>query len=216
MTIKSMFLAFILMLSTTKLFSQTTEGQISYKIEITGDSPEMANAATMLQGSLMELYFIKDKTAVEMKMGEMMKMKTSIDAKLNKGIILMEVMGNKIATKIDDVKNNEESPKEEIVATAETKTILGFNCKKYIKKNEQGKTLIIWTTKDIVTNLVGQQQFVKADLGIPLEFSTSDDGMTMNFTATSFNKKVDSSIFKLDVPEGYNVMTEEELKQMGG
>lgn len=210
MTIKSMFLAFILMLSTTKLFSQTTEGQISYKIEITGDSPEMANAATMLQGSLMELYFIKDKTAVEM------KMKTSIDAKLNKGIILMEVMGNKIATKIDDVKNNEESPKEEIVATAETKTILGFNCKKYIKKNEQGKTLIIWTTKDIVTNLVGQQQFVKADLGIPLEFSTSDEGMTMNFTATSFNKKVDPSIFKLDVPEGYNVMTEEELKQMGG
>ena len=83
----------------------------------------MANAATMLQGSLMELYFIKDKTAVEKKMGEMMKMKTSIDAKLNKGIILMEVMGNKIATKIDDVKNNEESPKEEIVATAETKTI---------------------------------------------------------------------------------------------
>ena len=64
--------------------------------------------------------------------------------------------------------------------------------------------------------MVGQQQFVKADLGIPLEFSTSDDGMTMNFTATSFNKKVDPSIFKLDVPEGYNVMTEEELKQMGG
>lgn len=215
MTIKSMFLAFILMLSTSKLFSQTTEGQISYKIEFTSDSPEMASAAMMLKDSWMELYFAKDKTAVDLKMGEMMKIKTAIDTKINKGIILMEVLGSKIATKIDQVKNKEENSYQQAVATSETKNILGFKCKKYLQRDSKGEELIIWATKDIDMNLVGQEQFANVEIGVPLEFSTNDEGMTMNFTATKFNIKVDPSIFKLDVPEGFTVMTEEELKGLG-
>ena len=75
----------------------------------------------------------------------------------------------------------------------------------------------MWIATDLKATLTGQQQFGNSKIsGIPLEFSTVNNGMTIHFIATKYTKKVNKKIFSLKVPEGYTVMTEEELKSMGG
>jgi outer membrane lipoprotein-sorting protein len=65
--------------------------------------------------------------------------------------------------------------------------------------------------------LKGQQQFGNGKIsGVPLEFSTVNNGMTIHFIATKFNKKVDKKIFSLAIPEGYTKVSEDDLKNMGG
>lgn len=206
-------------LSVGTISAQTTEGQISYKLDFSSDNPEMAMALPMMQGSTMELYFAKDKSAANVTMGSMMTMKSVVDVKSDKGIILVDAMGQKIATKIESIKNSknkaEKAPTPQ--ATSETKKIIGFNCTKYIAKDTSGngEDFVFWVTKELKTSLVGQEQFNSNIDGVPLEFSTMQQGMKVHFIATDFKKTVDANVFKIDVPEGYRVMTEDQMKGMG-
>lgn len=198
--------------------AQTT-GQISYSMDFASDNPEMAMALPMMQGSTMELYFKPEKSKIEMTMGTFMKMNTVTDVKADKGLVLMEMMGNKTATEMKlsdaDKKENMEEPKVEI--TSETKDIIGYKCTKTISRDADGNETIMWIATDLKASLKGQQQFGSSKInGVPLEFSTVNNGMTIHFIATKFTKKVDKKIFSLSIPEGYTVMTEEDLKNMGG
>lgn len=216
---KSILVTLLFVLSMGTISAQTTEGQISYKLDFSSDNPEMAMALPMMQGSTMELYFAKDKSAANVTMGSMMTMKSVVDVKLDKGIILVDAMGQKIATKIESVKNSkkkvENAPMPQ--ATSETKSILGFTCTKYIAKDTTGagEDFIFWVTKELKTSLIGQEQFNSNIDGVPLEFSTMQQGMKVHFIATDFKKTVDANVFKIDVPEGYRVMTEDQIKGMG-
>jgi len=196
--------------------AQTT-GQISYSMDFSSDNPEMAMAIGMMQGSTMEMYFKPDKSKIEMTMGTFMKMNTIADVKANKGLMLMEVMGNKSATELDLSKaetEKKEEPKVEV--TSETKEIIGYQCTKTIVRDADGNEAIMWIAKDLKASLKGQQQFGNSKIeGVPLEFSTVNNGMTIHFVATKFTKKVDKKIFKMDIPEGYTKVSEEDLKNMG-
>jgi hypothetical protein len=196
-----------------------TKGQISYNMDFSSDNPDMAMALPMMQGSTMELYFMPKKSKVQMTMGSFMKMNTVIDEKANKGLVLMEVMGQKSATEIKDLNAKPADapaadPKVEV--TTETKDIIGYKCVKTIVRDADGSESIVWVAKDLKAALKGQQQFsVKGIEGAPLEFSTQKNGMNIHFIATKFEGKVDKKLFSLKIPEGYTVMTEEDLKNMG-
>lgn len=195
-----------------------TKGQISYSMDFSSDNPDMAAALPMMQGSTMELYFIPGKSKVEMVMGAFMKMNTIVDIKADKGLMLMEMMGNKMATEMKQISTKTTENKEEskVETTSETKDIIGFKCTKMIVRDADGSETIIWVAKDLKAVLSGQQQFAAKGIeGAPLEFSTQKNGMTIHFVATKYTKSVDKKIFSLKVPEGYNVMTEEELKNLG-
>jgi len=216
---KSLFLTLMMVLSLGTLSAQTTEGQITYKMEFSSDNPDMAMALPMMQGSTMELYFMKDKSAADVAMGSIMKMKSVMDAKADKGIILMDVMGQQIANNIESISKTKVDTDKvgKPVKTSETKKILGFNCTKYVVKDPAGKSedSVLWVTTDIKTSLAGQKQFTNGLEGVPLEFSTMQQGMSVHFEATDFKKTVDPAIFSTVIPEGYRVMTEEEIKRMG-
>jgi hypothetical protein len=76
------------------------KGQISYSMDFASDNPEMAMALPMMQGSTMELYFMPDKSKIDMTMGTFMKMNTVVDVQADKGLLLMEMMGNKTDTEM--------------------------------------------------------------------------------------------------------------------
>lgn len=196
--------------------AQTT-GQISYSMDFASDNPEMAMAIGMMQGSTMEMYFKPDKSKIEMTMGTFMKMNTIADVKANKGLMLMEVMGNKSATELDLSKaetEKKEEPKVEV--TSETKEIIGYQCTKTIVRDADGNEAVMWVAKDLKASLKGQQQFGNSKIeGVPLEFSTVNNGMTIHFVATKFTKKVDKKAFEMKIPEGYTKVSEEDLKNMG-
>jgi GLPGLI family protein len=198
--------------------AQTT-GQISYSMDFSTDNPEMAMAIPMMQGSTMELFFMPDKSKIEMTMGTFMKMNTVADTKADKGLMLMEVMGNKTATemKLSDADKTEKAEEPKIEVTSETKNIVGYKCTKTIYRDAEGNETIMWIATDLKASLKGQQQFGNSKInGVPLEFSTVNNGMSIHFVATKFNKKVDKKVFGMDIPEGYTVVSADELKNMGG
>ena len=197
--------------------AQTT-GQISYAMDFSSDNPDMAMALPMMQGSTMELYFMPNKSKIDMTMGTFMKMNTISDIKKNKGLMLMEVMGNKTATEMDLSKEEKEKKAEPTVeVTTETKDIIGYKCTKTIVRDADGNEAIMWIATDLKASLKGQQQFGGSKIeGVPLEFSTVNNGMTIHFIATKFEKKVDKKAFNLTIPEGYTKVSEEDLKNMGG
>lgn len=197
--------------------AQTT-GQISYTMDFSSDNPEMAMAIPMMQGSTMELYFMPEKSKIDMTMGTFMKMNTVADTKAKKGLMLMEIMGNKTATEMD-LSKSEAEPKEEpkVEVTSETKDIVGYKCTKTIVRDAEGNEVIMWVATDLKASLQGQQQFGNSKInGVPLEFTTAQNGMTIHFIATKFNKKVDKKVFSLAIPDGYTKVSEEDLKNMGG
>ena len=74
----------------------------------------------------------------------------------------------------------------------------------------------LWVTKELVAPLKGQKQFGNTEIeGVPLEFNAINNGMTVHFTATKFDGNINANIFSMEIPEGYTMVTEEELKNMG-
>jgi GLPGLI family protein len=209
----------ILFLATIGNSIAQTKGQVTYALDFSSDNPEMAMMLSMMQGSTMEMYFMPKKSRIEMSMGTFIKMNTVMDAKADKGLLLMEMMGNKTATetKISEMKEGEKAPEIKVEVTTETKEIIGFKCIKTILRDSEGKETIMWIVTDLKADLKGHQQFGNAPIsGVPLEFSTTVNGMTIHFVASKFEGSVDKKIFSTKVPEGYKIVSAEELKMMGG
>ncbi len=207
----------IFLVSFGNSFAQS-EGHITYSLDFSSDNPEMAMGIAMMKGSTMDLYFTNNKSAAEMQMGSIMKMKTATDIKLDKGLVLIEMMGQNLATEITSISKTaqENTTNFKIIETTETKKILDFVCTKKIAKDDEGNEYIFWLTKDLKVNLQGLQQFNQQFDGTPLEFFVNQSGMNIHFLATHFSKTVDAKIFSLEIPEGYQVVTEDDLKNMGG
>ncbi len=216
---KQLFFSLLLLIVIKTASAQTTTGRVTYKMDISSDNPDMAMATTMMDGSVMDLFFSPDKSKMSMTLGMFMTMNTVVDVKADKSLMLMEVMGNKsaIETKLSELAKDAKKEDTKIETTTETKEIIGFKCKKAILKTEDGVEMIMWYTTDLIAALEGFQQFnTKGINGVPLEFATEQQGLKMHFTATKFEKTVDEKIFSLTIPEGYTLMSLDDLKNMSG
>ncbi len=213
---KQLLLSFLLFVTVKAATAQAT-GQISYKMDFSSDNPDMAMATSMMEGSTMDLFFIPGKSKVDVKMAALMDMSTITDVKADKALMLMSMMGSKIAVETKLSKDDKEAkPEVKAKLTTETKEIIGFKCTKATVQTEDGKELTIWFTTDLNASLAGLEQFSNLGVkGVPLEFATEQNGMNIKFVATKFEKKVDEKIFSLAIPEGYTLMSEEELEKMG-
>lgn len=213
---KQVLLSFLL-LTVIKIATAQTSGQIAYKMDFSSDNPDMAMATSMMEGSTMDLFFMPGKAKVDVKMGAFMDMNTVTDVKADKALMLMSMMGSKIAVETKLSKADKEAkPEVKAKLTTETKEIIGFKCTKATIQTEDGKELVIWFTTQLNASLVGLEQFANIGVnGVPLEFAVEQNGMNITFVATKFEKKVDEKIFSLTIPEGYTLMSEEELEKMG-
>lgn len=216
----SLFFGLILSFNT---FSQLKEGRISYEITMETDDPELSLATTMMEGSSMNIYFSEKKTRTDIDMS-VMNVSTVLDQKNNKVLMLMSGMliGKMAVTSTTDElkKYNDESTGEEDEYKVELvkgkKKIAGYKCKKAILTNGNGAEITYWYTTKIKFNKDGQTSFNKEVPGVPLQFETNQNGIQMTFSATSVYKKIKGDkdqIFSTDVPDGYEEMSLEELKE---
>lgn len=219
---KNILVVFAVILIGFNGWSQVTEGHIAYKIDMTSDNPDMQAAISMMQGSLLDVYFMGQSTRAEMKMGSMMNM-TSITNERS-GDVLMLMSGmigfNAIKTSMKELEaQNVEKPKIEISLIGEKKEILGFICYKAILTDEQGYESTFWYTEEIVASKKGQNYLNDQVPGFPLEYDINTAGMKMTMIAssvsTSLKKKEKEELFTLDIPSGYKEMTLDDLKKMG-
>lgn len=219
---KFIALAFILA-AFFNINAQTTEGFISYDIEVSSDDPDMQMGVQMMQGSTLSIYFKDGSARTEMDMGSMMKMVTVSDENEEKILMLLSGMIGKkaIVSSFDDIEDKKEEAEEEdtfeITFSDETKTILGYECKKAILEDEDGNEMIFWYSEDFEVNKIGSNYMNDKIPGLPLEFELNNSGMIMKMTATDVAKKVKNAdeVFSIEIPEGYEEMTMEELEGMG-
>ncbi|RMG25264.1 MAG: hypothetical protein D6730_11215 [Bacteroidetes bacterium] len=196
-----------------------SEGAITYVLDMESDEiPAMAQF--MLNGSGMVMRFKGDFVRTEFNMS-MMSNTTIIDGAKNEGLILMSVMGQNWAIKMDKQmleQQNEQQEEAKIVYSDETKKIAGYTCKKATIETKDGALTMYYTEKIQPKNM--NTQYTNARLkGAPLQFEMKMDAantvITMIAKEVSTDKQ-DPSLFSLEVPDGYEVKTMEELQSMQG
>lgn len=189
------------------------EGTITYGIEYEDLPEEMEPMRAMLPSETI-IKIKGSKTRTEQSMG----MGTSIsifDASNNTAISLIDMMGRKIAMKMDTEKENKEDLAKEdglkIKYLDETKKIAGYNCKKAeISTEGEDEAIVIFYTEEINTQQTKSQY--EGLKGFPMQYEISAQGLNMIMKVKEINKGSVSNA-EFSIPKEYEVMTPEEFQQ---
>jgi GLPGLI family protein len=202
------------------LHAQTKEGSITYSANFEGMPPEQAG---MMKGTEMKIYFKEKKYRSEFT-NAFFNMTTVADE--NSSTTLTEQMGQKKYFKIkkeDMEKENKKNPEPKITYVDEKKTIAGYECKKAVveSKDEKGEAhkTDVWYTDKLQAPSSGGGRMggnpFKGLKGTPLEFSTQQGPMKIQFTATNVSTApVSDSKFTIST-DGYTEIKYEDLKKGG-
>jgi GLPGLI family protein len=195
------------------------EGKIIFEISI-NNSEEMNDQMLAMMPKEMTVYFKDGKSRGEM---DMMggKVVSITDSKEGETVTCMDIMGKKQAiktTREDADKEREKMGEYDVKITDETKDIAGYKCKQAIitfKDKKDSNPVEIWFTNELEASNSAKYSWKGID-GYMMEFSVDQRGMGMTFTCTDVKKEsVSDDMFK--IPEGYTIMTQEEMmKQYGG
>ena len=186
-------------------------GKIEYTMEY--ELPEAYESQRAMLPTEMTTYIGGDFTRVEQNTG-LGEQITINDLKTGGSVVLMNMMGQKIALSTEGA-SKDFTP--EIEETGDTKEIAGYTCKKVIYTIPDDKvepvSFEIYYTDAISESANTQFPGLK---GFPLEYVMETQGMVITYVAKSVTEeKVAKSLSK--VPEGYEKMTYEDfVKMMGG
>lgn len=221
---KLLFLLFAVAISHMAIAQKTmTEGIIVLELtDIKSDDPAMQGMLSSMKGGTIETVFTKDKQRSSTSMmGGMVKTMSYTDVKSKSANTYMDMMGNKIALKIDPKEVEENEPDFDIEKTGETKMINGYKTTKYVMKLKDkevaGGEFVLYVAEDIKINSIdlGNNITTTQISGAPLEMSMSMQGMSMAYTLKKLENKIPEDAFV--EPTGYKEMTMEEFqKSMGG
>lgn len=191
------------------------EGKILY--EISYPDADIPDEQMAMMPTESKLFFKDDHSRVEMKMGMGMNQVMIFDNKNKIMTMLMDMMGNKIAIKMneDDIKKRKEKDGKEdydIKITDETKEVAGYKCKKAIVTGKDGSFDLYFTDQITYRNGDWVSEYKGID-GFPLQYKITQGSLTMQMTAKNINKeKVDDE--KFVIPSDYKSMTMEEMQKM--
>jgi len=191
--------------------AQTFEGKITFGIDY--ELPEAMEAQRSMLPSEMIIYITKGHVRIEQKtmMGDQ---NVITDTKAKTSVLLMNMMGKKMAITMADDGKEKAEPKIEY--SSDTKKIAGYECKKatYTTTDEAGEDqeMEVYYTEEIPSEANDKLPGLK---GYPLEYTINSQGMLMTLTAKTVSKeKISKKMF--EIPEGYEEMSMEDfMKSMG-
>jgi hypothetical protein len=208
-------------LSTFFATAQVTQAKVSYKIEFDTDDPQMKMQLGMMGNSSMTMWFNGDLFRQEMDMGGFSKNTTIMNNAEKKGLLLLDVpmQGMKMAVPIDPTADKEEEPEMEVEEViGEEVEVAGYKCKKYILTDQDGNEMTMYTTTELKKQEGGRFNNAKVS-GFPLKIEFEQAMFKMVMTATNVEQKYkekDKELYSLEIPEGYDEGTMEDLQGMGG
>lgn len=209
----------ILFLNNTCVFAQKklTEGKVVF--EITYPDVEMDQQTMAMLPDKSTVYFKNEKSRVEVYMAMGSTIVIS-DGKEQTTTTLMDMMGNKFAihmTKDEIEKDKKNKENNTVKITDKTKEIAGYTCKMAIVTPEDTTEVApyeVWFTDQVGASNSFRSNIKGID-GFLMEFKTRQNNMTMNMTCKSVkDEKVEDDMFV--IPEGYKMMTMDELRGMMG
>lgn len=194
-------------------------GTIVYDVKTGGDVPEQAQA---MMPTEITMKLTSDKL-LEVMHSSMMDIKTIHNATTQITNMLMDMMGQKLnikntAAQLADQKKNA-GIEITIKPAAETKTILGYLCKRAImtiKTNQAAEqTFDVYYSDDFDISKFNYSNAFPAVSGLPLEFTMSQGPFSMKLTAKSVKKE---SIPETDfaIPAGFKEVSQDDLKTIFG
>ena len=200
-----------LILLVGSISAQTFEGKITFGIDY--ELPEVMEAQRSMLPSEMIIYIAKGHVRIEQKtmMGDN---NVITDTKSKTSVLLMNMMGKKMAITMTD--DGKEKPTPKIVYSKDTKKIAGYECKNatYITEDEAGEEqeMEVYYTEEIPSEANDKLPGLK---GYPLEYTINAQGMIMTLSAKTVSKeKVSKKLF--EIPEGYEKMSMEDFKKSMG
>lgn len=205
------------------VLAQEFEGRIEFEIKNDGKSdPRMS----MMMPKKSSMFVKNGNIRMEMEMAMGMKSASITDGMTGNSVTLMDMMGQKYAieSRNDDefIKKQQEKMKVSVNQTGEQKDIAGYACQKAIVSFTDSTTstetaLHVWYTKDLkisTNNKHIQGPFASIE-GSMLEYSISQQGFSMQFTATKVVKEAVEDA-KFEIPAEYKKMTQEDMMRMFG
>ncbi len=185
-----------------------TEGVATYNVSASGQNYEAKN------------YFKGDSSAYQFQQGPA-DIKIIADDKVGFWAITVDVpvasiKKAAIATPADLEAMKDREPTFTSTPTTETQTIAGFKCKKVqVKDTKSGSNYDVWVTNDIVAPTNNLTKYYGNLGGVPVKFSLSQRGQTMDVTLKTINaEKVKAGTFA--VSSDFDKITLTELMSMGG
>ncbi|WDF53746.1 DUF4412 domain-containing protein [Mucilaginibacter sp. KACC 22063] len=120
-----------------------------------------------------------------------------------------------IATPAEMEEAQAQLPQLTFTPTTETKQISGFNCKKVIAKDKDGKAYDTWVTTDFTAPLgTASKLYAKAG-GYPVQFTVFQNGMAVTNTLKSIDdSKAPAGTYA--IPAGFDKISLTDLKNMAG
>lgn len=207
-------LSFTLLATLTALAQKKfTTGTISYDIVINTGS-DKPKAADFFDGATSTVFLDGNKSRTEM-VSSLGTQSTIIDAVKNSIVILKEYGDQKYMIQLTPANWKDANRKYENVQftyTDETKTILGYKCKKAIGKLADGTSFVVWYTTELVPENKDFQYVNKSLPGLAMQYESNMGSLNVVYTVSrvSFNPV---PAVKFDLPKsGYRVMSYEESK----
>lgn len=125
-------------------------------------------------------------------------------------VILREFGNNKFMTKLDNARWKEENKKYDgmtVALSAETKTILGYECKKALMQLKDGTVFTLYYASAIIPSVKEFEYQFKDIPGFVLEFESQEaEGKKIRYTAAKINlSPVQASRFDIPV-SGYRLL----------
>jgi len=198
---------------TTISFAQGEfEGKVVYTITYKDMPAEMKAMESMLPKDLI-IRIKGNKSRVEQ--SQMMGKNIIVsDMDQENGFMEMDMAGQKLRINISTEEFKQKSNQlPNIEYLDEIKTIAGYPCKKAIMKDESGQlAMSVYFTEKITNN--AQTKFVGLK-GFPLQYSMTQQNMTMEMIATEVSEEsISDDIFNKS--DGYQDISEADLQKMMG
>jgi GLPGLI family protein len=189
------------------------EGTISYDIVINTGS-DKPQAADFLDGATSTVYIKGAKSRTEM-VSSLGTQATIIDGASNSITVLKEYGDQKYLIQLTPSEWKDANKKYEGVTfttTSETKSILGYTCKKAVGKLSDGNAFTVWYTTELVPE-DGDFQTAGKDLpGLAMQYETSMGNLNVVYTVSKISF-APVPVSKFDLPKtGYRIMTYAESK----
>ncbi|HBX49643.1 MAG: hypothetical protein A2275_11425 [Bacteroidetes bacterium RIFOXYA12_FULL_35_11] len=215
MKTKIQYLFAIVLLTFTLSFSFAQKSYV-IKYEMVYDAPGLDAAMKAQLPSEMTMYIKGNKMMQESK-SSMGTQSAIYDGDTKSSIVLIDMMGQQLAIKVgkeEIEKQLTEMPKVTVDLFDETKKIAGYTCKK-AEITEGDNTFTVFYTSDLGVSDINWATEFKDIKGVMMEYSTSQQEMTVKFTAKEVKEqKIKDKQFT--IPSGYKELTPEEAKKMFG
>ena len=203
----------ILLLSTTLSFGQkariVSECTIVYSLTVENESTSSDMLQT-LNGASKVVYIKGSKSRADLE-SPSYSLSIFSDTRNDTTVVLRRLGNSKYISFLTDAQRREKNKRYEGITfspTSETKTILGYECKKMVAKLKDGSVYNVFYTPTIIPSS-RQYEYQFADLpGLALEYETeSEDGNTRyKFTAQKITLTPVAAA-KFDIPtSGYRIL----------